>query len=127
MKKLLFIPVLTLVLLSSCHKNEGPVTATISFTEPAIGDTLALGEELHAEGTVTADGEMHGYTLSFYNVTTGQTIYTGSTENHSDAYSFHEHWVNNVSDTSTIRVRLEVVIDHDGNTTKKDINVVCLP
>jgi hypothetical protein len=35
--------------------------------------------------------------------------------------------VNNFTDTATIKVLLEVELDHDGNKSLKEISVVCLP
>ena len=101
--------------------------ATITFVEPAMGDTLQSGEELHAEGTVQGNVELHGYELSFINLTTGEVLYNGVSETDAQSYSFHEHWINNVSDTSRVAVEVVVELDHDGNTQSKRVEVVCLP
>lgn len=101
--------------------------ATVTFLEPAMGDTLQLGEELHAEGTVQANGEMHGYELVFTNLTNGELLYDGVSDDHAESYSFHEHWINSVSDTSMVAVEIIVQLDHEGNTQSKRLEVVCLP
>ena len=121
-----FTLVLALVLFTAC-KKENKSTATINFSEPMANDSLQLGESLHVEGSISGTGELHGYTLSITNKTSGTLIYTGTVSDHKDAYAFHEHWVNNVTDTSTIEVLVEVALDHDGNKTSKNITCIALP
>ncbi len=127
MKKLLYSLILISLFAFSCEKHTEASTATINFIEPIIGDTIAFGEELHCEGTVLGNGELHGYTLTMVNLLNNQTVYSTSSSAHAESYVFHEHWVNNVTDTATIKVLLEVELDHDGNKSAKELNVVCLP
>lgn len=127
MKKLLFSLSISCALIYSCEKPAEATTATINFIEPAVGDTIHLGEELHVEGTVSGDGELHGYTLKIENTITSEIVKTGSTSNHAKSYVFHEHWVNNVSEPSLMKVTLEVELNQDGKKTSKELNVVCLP
>lgn len=128
-KQLSFIVVMMVIgTLTACHKdNHEEVTATISFMEPTDGDTIALNEELHAEGTILGSAELHGYTLTMKNITTNEELLNVSSIGHASSYAFHEHWVNTVSDTSTIQIVVAVELDHDGNKTSKTINIVALP
>jgi hypothetical protein len=114
MKKLLFSLSISCALIYSCDKPAEATTATINFIEPAVGDTIHLGE-------------LHGYTLKIENTITSEIVKTGSTSNHAKSYVFHEHWVNNVSEPSLMKVTLEVELNHDGKKTSKELNVVCLP
>jgi hypothetical protein len=50
-----------------------------------------------------------------------------SASDHAETYSFHEHWINNVTDTTNVKILVEVEINHNGGKTSKEINVVCLP
>jgi hypothetical protein len=117
------------IVMTTACKNDvvEASSATISFVEPSVGDTLQLGEELHAEGTVQGNGEMHGYELSFTNLANGEVLYDGVSDAHAESYAFHEHWVNNVSDTSRVEVEIIAILDHEGHTQSKKIEVVCLP
>jgi hypothetical protein len=128
MKKFIF-SVLTLsatvLLITACKKDETP-TATITFNEPVANDTILNGDSLHVEGTITGTGELHGYTLSITNKTSGAVLYTGTASSHSDSYTFHEHWPNKVTSTSNIEVKVEVELDHDGNKTSKTIQAVAM-
>jgi hypothetical protein len=127
MKNLKFVFISLTFGLISCHKHNNATNATINFIEPTAGDTLQFGEELHIEGTIQGDGELHGYSLSLINSTTGQTLLSNSTHDHAETFSFHEHWNNNVTDTSNVKIVVAVDLDHDGEKTSKEINVVCLP
>jgi hypothetical protein len=127
MKNLLFSLIAIGMLVVACKKPAEASVATINFMEPVVGDTIAFGQELHCEGTVLGNGELHGYTLTMINLSNNQTVYSASSAAHAESYVFHEHWVNNVTDTATIKVLLEVELDHDGNKSAKEINVVCLP
>ncbi|MGV3630215.1 MAG: hypothetical protein ACO1O6_03375 [Bacteroidota bacterium] len=113
----------------SCEKDkeEEHATATISFEEPVTGDTIASGAEMHMEGTILGTGELHGYTLSVINAANQAVLFTKTYDTHASSYNFHEHWVNNVTDTTAVKVRMDVTEDHDGNHEIKEVNVVCLP
>ena len=127
MKNLKFVFISFSILLMSCHKHNEATNADITLIEPMEGDTLLFGEELHAEGTIVGDGELHGYSLNMINQTTGETLLSKATSDHAETYSFHEHWVNSVTDTSNVKIIVEVELNHDGDKTSKEINVVCLP
>ena len=115
----------TVLFLAACNKEETP-TATITFNEPDANASIPNGSTLHVEGTIKGTGELHGYTLSITNKTTGALLHTGSASNHSDTYAFHEHWTNNVTSKSNIEVKVEVELDHDGNKTSETVAVVAL-
>jgi hypothetical protein len=118
------------VTLFSCKKDEEKeelVNATITIIEPTANDTVALNEEVHFEGTVAGTGEMHGYTVTFTNTSNSATLYTIAYDVHATSYNFHEHWINNVTDTTIVKATIDVTKDHDGNHEIKDITVVCLP
>jgi hypothetical protein len=129
MKPFIYISSLAVVavsfMLTACKKEETP-TATITFNEPFVNDTILAGDSVHIEGTISGSGELHGYTLSITNKTSGSTIYTGSTSNHSNAYVFHEHWLNNVTFPSNIEVKVEIELNHEGDKVSKSIQVLAL-
>ena len=122
-KQFIAISVFTM-LLTSCHKD---VTASITIVEPTSIDTIPLSNEIHFEGTIDGTAEMHGYTITFTNMTSGATLLAKTDESHAEIYKFHEHWINNVTDTTTVKLSIVVEKDHDGNTETKETTVVCLP
>lgn len=118
-----------LVLIVSCKKKvvEAPVTASISVSSISENDTVQSNAALHLTGTITGSDEMHGYTVTFTNLTTGNPVFSKVYDLHSASYSIDETWTNNVSDTATVQLKIVVEKDHDGNLETKTINVVCLP
>jgi len=111
-----------------CHKHgNDATTATISFVEPKMNDTIPSNQELHIEGTVTADGEMHGYNIQVLNRLTNEVLLTRSSSKHGKSYAFHEHWQPGVFDTIQARVKVEVILNHDGLKESESIDLLFLP
>jgi hypothetical protein len=127
--KLIVFLIASLSLIVSCKKKieEAPVTANISISSISENDTILPSDALHLSGTITGSAEMHGYTVTFTNLTTGNPVFSKVYDLHSASYSIDETWTNNVSDTSTVQLKIVVEKDHDGNLETKTINVVCLP
>ncbi len=112
----------------ACKKKEaGATSVTITFTEPSIGDTIPSWNQIHMEGTITGDGEMKGYTLSALNNSTNAVLFTTTYDVKSKAYNFHEHWINNLHDTTNVTVKVEVVKNDAGEKEILTREVVCLP
>jgi len=107
--------------------HEDEVSAVINITSFNDGDTIPSGATFHMSGTITGTGEMHGYSIVLHNHTTMQDVFTKDVHDHAASYNVHEHWDNNVTDTSTVMFTLTTVLDHDGNTASTVKHVVCLP
>lgn len=114
--------------ITSCKKEEeGATNVDIVFSEPSLGDTVMSYNQVHAEGTISGDGTMEGYHLSIFNSENGTVLYTNAYDVQAKSYNFHEHWINNLNDTTRLTVRVEVNKDKNGNKTTKEMSVVCLP
>jgi hypothetical protein len=111
----------------ACHKHDEATSAEITIMEPTLNDTILNGSELHVEGTIVGSGELHGYSISITNVANDSVFYTISSATHNSSYAFHEHWMNNVNDTTVMKVTIDAMLDHDGAKTSKTVNVICLP
>lgn len=129
MKKTIFLSTAILIIsfFSACNKNHEASSAEISIVEPMEFDTILQGDELHVQGSITANGTMHGYTLTVANAANDSVSLFLNTDSHADSYSFHEHWLNNVTDTTIMKVIIEATLNHEGTKTSKMVNVVCLP
>lgn len=112
----------------SCKKDKnGAENVVITFTEPSLNDTIPSWNQIHMEGTITGDGEMRGYTVSAINNESNEILFTTTYDVNSSAYNFHEHWINNLYDTTAVKVRVEVQKDDAGNTEIQERIVICLP
>ncbi|MBC9813015.1 hypothetical protein H9Y05_11100 [Crocinitomicaceae bacterium CZZ-1] len=120
--------VLTAGLFGACKKEkDGAENVTITFTEPSVGDTIPSWNQVHMEGTVSGDGEMKGYVISALNATTNEVLFTTAYDVTSKAYNFHEHWINNLYDTTSVTVKVEVIKNEAGDRETATRTVVCLP
>jgi hypothetical protein len=121
------IALVIISLTTACHKHDGANSAEITIMEPMLNDTILNGAEIHIEGTISGDGELHGYALKVSNATTDSVYFSMSSNSHASSYSFHEHWLNNLSDTTTVKVTVEADLNDEGAKSSKSVNVVCLP
>lgn len=127
MKKYIAFGIITLTIFACKKEVEAEVTATITIFAPATNDTIPFGQAVHLTGTVTGSAEMHGYTVTYTNITTGSTILSQVYDVHAASYALNETWTNNVTDTSTVKLHINVEKDHEGNMEMKEITLVCLP
>lgn len=124
--KLIVTLLIGLSVLLACKKDEPATTATIAFIEPTANDTIVAGGELHVEGTIVGNSEMHGYTLKMVNETTNEVLVNTTSSSHASSYAFHEHWDNNVTQNSIVAVTITAHLDDAGNQATKTVKVVCL-
>ena len=121
---------LTLIVLlfsiSSCHKGDA-TTATIEIMEPLANDTIPYDDSLHFEGTIIGNGTLYGYQLTYANAFTGEEYLKMESVEKAKSYAFHEHWHNQVTDTTMVTVKVVATLNHKGIKTEKFLNVVCLP
>jgi hypothetical protein len=116
------------LVISSCNKESAGTDATIEFISPFENDTISFGEELHIEGKIEGNGLLDGYTFSMMNTNAGTYIIPEKTvSEHKEAYVFHEHWHNNVNDTASVVIEVNVRTSQDGALKTKKVTVVCLP
>lgn len=112
----------------SCNKDKGEAkNVDINFTEPSVGDTILSWNQLHVEGTISADGELKGYSVSVFRVSDNAMLFTTTYEVPASAYNFHEHWMNDLQDTTRVIVKVEVSKKQGGNKIEATREVVCLP
>lgn len=127
MKKTALIPLLFILLLA-CNKNTVDATdATINIHSPELNEVYAFGEEVHVEGTIVSDGEIHGYKV-YLRDEQGNNLYEGGQAHvHGDAFAIHEHWTNNILQSTQVKVLVEVSLNHSGDKATKEVIFTCLP
>jgi len=117
---------IVLLSVTSCHKGDA-TSATIDIMEPMANDTIPYDDSLHFEGTIVGDGTMYGYQLTYANAYTGDEYVKMESEEKAKSYAFHEHWHNQVTDTTMVTVKVEATLNHTGLKTEKYLYVLCLP
>ena len=108
-------------ILLSCHKNDPATSATIEFEEPILNDSI------HVEGTIIGNGKMNGFNIEYLDASTGAVLHTQNSTDTDKEYAFHDHWMNQLTDTTTVAVKITVDLDANGNQTTAQRSVVCLP
>jgi hypothetical protein len=127
MKTKVILLLLSIALLG-CKKESGEATsANITIYSPELNEVIAFGEEVHVEGTIVADGEIHGYKV-YLRDEQGNNLYEGGQAHvHGDAFAIHEHWTNTVSVSTQVTVLVEVLLNHKGDKESKQVSITCLP
>ena len=128
MKKILFIS-LILSAFVACKKKEEEATpvATISIATPTENQIFNAGDTLHVTGTVSADGEMHGYSVKIQNLKSGEIVLNQDYDIHQASFVLNESWINTVADTTQVKITVDAVLDHEGNLKSLDRIVTCYP
>ena len=115
MKTKVILLLLSIALLG-CKKESGEATsATITIYSPELNEVIAFGEEVHVEGTIVADGEIHGYKVYLRDEEGNDLLNGGQDHVHGDAFAIHEHWTNTVSVSTEVTVLVEVLLNHKGD------------
>lgn len=126
------------IVLISCKKDEEDtknnnnntppaLTANISVAAPVAGTTYESGDEVHIDVTVTADFDMHGYEAYLINLTADDTLWSVDAHDHGSTYTIHEHWTNNVTEHSDMKLKVIATLDHDGSLATKEVAFHCHP
>jgi hypothetical protein len=117
-----------IIAVSSCKDDPVVATATINITSLAAGATIEQGDTVHIAGTITTDGELHGYEIYLRNKTAGTDVFTVDEHVHGTTLTFDEHWVNNVTAHSEMELEVVAVLSHEGDVTvSKKVNFHCHP
>lgn len=128
MKRIVGMLIVMTLVLGACKKKEkGAENVTISFTLPTDGNTIPSWNQIHAEGTIVGDGEMSGYTVSILKTSSGEVLFTTSSDATAESYNFHEHWINNLQDTTAVTVKVDAIKNSVGDKETATRNVICLP
>ena len=91
-------------------------TPTVEFSKvkPEAGDTFDFGEEVEIKVTLEANVLMHGYDIYIINLTTTDTVAEIKEHPHDYILEVEESWINNVTQSSDMRVVFEIPLNHEG-------------
>lgn len=128
----LIIPITVMaVSISSCQKKEEvpaqPDKVDIEITSPKADLVYHKGDTIKIAGTATYVSQMHGYTVAIYKKGSETPLYEGSEHTHGDKLAIEEHWVDTLSESSALTLKVNVIIDHDNNTSTKELDFSSQP
>ena len=108
-------------------KEEATPVATITLITPTENQIFNAGDTLHVTGAISADGDMHGYSVKIQNLTSGETVLNQDYDLHQASFVINETWKNTVTDTTQVKITIDAVLDHEGNLKTLDRIVTCYP
>ncbi len=118
------------VFINSCKNDDDPIitTANISITTPAEGAMIEQGDPVHITGTITTEGELHGYEIYIRKKSDNTAVFSFEEHAHGKTLSFDEQWVNNVTTHTDMELEVIAILSHEGDVTvSKKLNFHCHP
>lgn len=119
-----------LALFSACSKEktvevikEVPTArATINIAQPVAGATFQQGDTVRIIGTLSAPATLHGYTVTIRNESDhGKEVFFCHWHAHAKNLTVDTVWINTLSGTSDMSLKIDAVIDHGGNSEGKAV------
>ncbi|NUQ26518.1 MAG: hypothetical protein HUU34_21445 [Saprospiraceae bacterium] len=132
LQRLFFVLAATAIVICvySCKNDEDPIvtTANITITTPAEGAMIEQGAPVHVTGTITTEGELHGYEIYIRKKSDNSAVFTFDEHAHGKTLSFDEQWVNNVTTHTDMELEVIAILSHEGDVTvSKKLNFHCHP
>lgn len=128
MKRILFFALAALAFVSCDkedhdhdHHHHGSSTdpITIAFTSPADNQVYEFNDVVSITGTISRASVVHGYTVELINQSDQDAVlYSNDVHSHDSQLQFNDSWTHNLTDTSTILVRVTAFGDHEGTTSE---------
>ncbi len=132
MKKsiIIFFGIISLTVISCKKETSEPTVVddpTFNLTSPVLIETYNFGDTIKVIGNVSAAYDMHGYNIIIKNLSTGMNVLNQGYHLHQSSYTFNEKWKNSVTDTSQMKITIDVAIDHDGTLKSFERIITCYP
>lgn len=123
------------VLITACTKEkivevpkEIPTAkATISFAQPKVNATFHNGDTVHILATIAAPAELHGYSVSVRSEEDEKEVFFAHIHGHGRNLTVDTFWVSHVAAEAAMSVKIDAIVDHDGNTAGKEIPFTSKP
>jgi hypothetical protein len=112
-----------LLLIASCQKKDTtPVDrskVTVSFNDPASGMIYHKGDTVQINASISYISEIVGVGVEIIDTTTGESLFEADHDLHTDHYTLSESWIDTVSDSRSLQVRVSVFVAHDTEPAKQ--------
>lgn len=122
---------LALVVFCGCQKKDTTPVQTdkvsVAISSPVEGQIYRKGDTVKINAAVSYISELHGYELKLINKSNNQELFMTDQHSHSDKYNVSAIWVDTLTSATTLKLELVVEVDHNGNTTTKEINLQSQP
>lgn len=131
--KHLFLIAGILIILASCKKeteeqsHESDAEVILNLVSPTDNQSYQLGDTVKILGTITSTSDLHGYNVRLNHPILNMFVINKAFHEHGTSFNVNEYWVNNVSDTTQLKLIIDVAIDHDGTLRTFEKFITCYP
>lgn len=131
MKSLLLFAAL-LTTLMACKKETNPTTTSevvvnLNLVSPTENQTYQFGDTVKILGSLSSATSLHGYNIRLNHPTINMFVINQAYHEHGTVFNLNERWVNNVTDTTELKLIIDVAIDHDGTLKTFEKYITCYP
>mgnify|MGYP001171563810 CR=1 FL=1 len=101
----------------------------IDIQSPEQNAVIHTGDPLHIHVVITSPVTLHGYSWKLTNKEDGSVLTEGEDHTHEKELTIHEHWdwEAHITGHTTATLEVKVIIDHDGKTAAKSVDITFHP
>lgn len=119
------IAVLVFVIFSLGCSDESERYSTITIYDPTPNQAFALGDTVFVNALITANIELHGYSVEIKNLSSGEEMHAIEQHSHGGNIPVGTFWINTVSENSNMRAYVIAHIDDNGKHEIDSVDFVC--
>ena len=117
--------------LIACQKKDEtkpePAKANIIISSPKASYQYKHGDTVHINASVTYISQMHGYNVRITDKNTNMLVGDIEGHVHGDHFEIAEKWVDTISGSTTLKIELIAIIDHDNNKATAEVEIQSQP
>lgn len=95
----------------------------MNFMIPVAGSVFTYGDSIPIMGTAISTANFHGYELFINKINGSELYYSGFIHEHNDTLAINSKWRNTNIGTANLEIVISLLLDHDGHTLVKKINI----
>jgi hypothetical protein len=124
---IIFISIVVLLASGCQKKDETPVQPDkVSFDvlSPHASQAFKKGDTVFIKADISYVSQLHGYSVSITDESTGAVVYSNEDHAHGDHFSIDEYWVDSLGNNNkALKLDIIAVIDHENNTAQKEVEL----
>lgn len=113
------------LLLAACQKrdedNFQSDNLKINITKPAETSSFRKGDTVFIEADVYYTSQLHGYSIEINNQQGTQNFFTLNEHVHGDRFNVNTYWIDTLSQSTDLLLKLTVQADHEGSQQSKEV------
>ena len=115
----------------SCQKKDNTPgdrsKVTVTFTSPAPRQTYHKGDTVQVNTNVGYVSEILGIWVQIIDTATGEKLFEDNHDTHTDHFSFPTSWVDTLSDSATLQVKISVFVTNSATPAVRTTYFISKP